>query len=363
MRLGRIPGVRQIPPLLQRVDHHTVLFDSWHGTYSDNPRAISEGLRLRDPAYEQFWTTDDAGSPYHTRRYLEALGRARYVVTNVNMPGYYRKKRGTTYVQTWHGTPLKRIGFDIERPTFPGSRSYLAGLAGDVAKWDVLVSPNRFSTEVFRRAFRYEGRIIETGYPRNDVLSSSGAGGIGETVRKHLGVPERASVVLYAPTWKDTESFELELDLRQLTEELGSDWRLLLRAHIRVADTAGQQAAGHVINVSDYPDIRDLYLAADVLLTDYSSAMFDFAVTGKPMLFYTYDLAHYRDEVRGFCFDFEREAPGPLLVTTADVCEALQELDDVTRRYADPYAHFVERYCYLEDGRASERVIDAVFTD
>jgi CDP-glycerol glycerophosphotransferase len=147
-----------------------------------------------------------------------------------------------------------------------------------------------------------------------------------------------------------------------VAEELGEHGRLLLRAHKLVAEGVQTDGLTNVVNVSHYPDIRDLYLAADVLLTDYSSAMFDFAVTGKPMLFYTYDLAQYRDEVRGFYFDFEREAPGPLLATTAEVCEAVRELEDVRRRYADAYAQVAERYCYLEDGQASERVIDAVFT-
>ena len=363
MRLGRIPGVRQIPPLLRRIDDHAVLFESWHGGYSDNPRAISEALAESGPAHERLWATDEAGLPPHSRHYLEALGRARYVVTNLNMPGYFRKKPETTYVQTWHGTPLKRIGFDHENPGFPGGESYHANLARDVSKWDVLVSPNRFSTEIFREAFRYEGRIIETGYPRNDVLSSPMVGTIRENVRSRLGLPEGARIILYAPTWRDNASFALELDLLRLTRELGDEWRLLLRAHSRVADTSNPGDGTRVINVSHYPDIRDLYLAADVLLTDYSSAMFDFAVTRKPMLFYTYDLAQYRDQVRGFYFDFEQEAPGPLLTTTADVCKALNDLDGVSARYADTYAQFVERFCYLEDGRASERVIDAVFTD
>jgi CDP-glycerol glycerophosphotransferase len=362
MRLGRVPGVRQIPPLLRLVDERTVLFESWHGGYSDNPLAISEALSARDPGYVHLWATDDAGRPPHSRGYLDALGRASYVVTNVGMPRYYRKKPGTTYVQTWHGTPLKRIAFDIERPAFAGSSRYLADLSLDVAKWDVLISPNRFSTEVFRQAFRYEGKIIETGYPRNDILSSPDAGGIGRAVRRRLGVPDGVRTVLYAPTWRDTESFALALDLRQLTE---GDRFVLLRAHARdqAAAMASAKTQTRVRNVSDHPDIRELYLAADVLITDYSSAMFDFAVTGKPMLFYTYDLAEYRDEVRGFYFDFEREAPGPLLATTGDVRDTLDGLEEVTRRYSDAYARFVERFCYLEDGKAAERVIAAVFTD
>jgi CDP-glycerol glycerophosphotransferase len=362
MRLGRVPGVRQIPSLLRRVEDRIVLFESWHGAYSDNPRAISEALRARDPTFEQLWATQDGGYPPNSRRYLEALGRARYVVTNLNMPAYYRKRRGTTYLQTWHGTPLKRIAFDIERPSMPGVKSFLATMRRDVAKWDVLISPNRFSTDVFRQAFRYEGRIIETGYPRNDVLSSPQAAETGQAVRKRLGVPGDARAILYAPTWRDDKAFSLELDLHRLTEQLGDGCFVLLRAHTRVADTVDAQANARVMNVSHYPDIRDLYLAADVLVTDYSSAMFDFAVTGKPMLFYTYDLAEYRDEMRGFHLDFEREAPGPLLATTAEVSDALEALDEVAREHASAYERFVKRFCYLEDGHAAERVLDAVFT-
>jgi CDP-glycerol glycerophosphotransferase len=362
MRLGRVPGVRQIPPRVQHVDERAVLFESWHGGYSDNPLAISEALSAKNPGFVHLWATDDAGRPPHSRGYLSALGRASYVVTNFGMPAYYRKKPGTTYVQTWHGTPLKRIAFDIERPRFAGSRGYLADLARDVAKWDVLISPNRFSTDVFRRAFRYPGRIVETGYPRNDVLSSPEAGAIGSAVRRRLGVPDAGQAVLYAPTWRDGRSFALKLDLERLS---GGDRFVLLRAHAhdQAAAAAAANGGGRVVNVSEYPDIRDLYLAADVLITDYSSTMFDFAVTGKPMLFYTYDLAEYRDEVRGFYFDFEREAPGPLLATEEDVGAALGDLENLARAYGDAYQAFVERFCYLEDGRASDRVIDAVFSD
>jgi CDP-glycerol glycerophosphotransferase len=363
MRLGRIPGLRQVPAWLRRVDAETVLFESWQGAYSDNPRAISEGLTRRRPDLSRRWATEADGLPPNSRQYLAALGRARYLVTNLHMPAYYRKKPGTLYLQTWHGTPLKRIGFDIGRPAFPARKRFEDDLRRDVARWDVLISPNRFSTDVFRRAFGYDGRIVETGYPRNDVLRSPEAGQIRETVRRRLGLSNGTRAVLYAPTWRDNESFSLELDLEQLRSRLGDGWIVLLRAHTRVADTVDPRASGGAVNVSAYPDIRDLYLAADVLVTDYSSVMFDFAVTGKPMLFYTYDLAEYRDEIRGFYFDFEREAPGPLLATTEEVTDALEGLDSAESRYAEPYAQFLQRFCYLEDGRASERVIDAVFTD
>lgn len=362
MRLGRLPGLRQAPALAARPAPGTVLFESWQGAYSDNPRAISERLARLRPDLRRVWSADAPVPQAVTHApggagYLRALGAAGWVVSNVSMPAYWRKPRGTIYVQTWHGTPLKRIAFDIERPGFPGHRRHLERFGRDVQRWDYLVSPNAFSTEVFRRAFRYEGEVLETGYPRNDVLSSDAAEPTRVAVRAALGVPEGAPAVLYAPTWRDDRTFDAALDFAALPPE----HVVLVRAHTLVAGTVDLPASARVLDVSGHPDIRELYLAADVLVTDYSSAMFDFAVTGKPMLFYTYDLAEYRDRTRGFYFDFEREAPGPLLSTTAEVAGALEALDAVAREHAGAYAAFRERFCALEDGRASDRVIEAVF--
>ena len=114
--------------------------------------------------------------------------------------------------------------------------------------------------------------------------------------------------------------------------------------------------------MSDYPDVRDLYLAADMLITDYSSTMFDFAVTGKPLLFFTYDLAHYRDTLRGFYFDFHLSAPGPLLHTNAQVFDALADLDTVRAQHQEVYARFQETFAHLEDGGAAARVADRYFS-
>jgi CDP-glycerol glycerophosphotransferase len=366
--LDRLPGVRQVPGLLGRRRDDTVLFESWHGAYSDNPRAIAEALHEHRPGVRQLWAARDGvdaslpdwATPVRPGggAYLAALGRARWVVANTHMPGYFRKRRGTTYVQTWHGTPLKRVGLDIERVQIAGD--YLERLREDVAKWDVLLSPNPFSTPIFRRAFAYPGRVLETGYPRNDLLASPEAGRRERAaVRRRLGIADGTLAILYAPTWRDGAEFTLRLDIGALRTRVGRDHVVLVRMHPLVTlDDAGE----HALDVSAHGDIRDLYLAADVLVTDYSSAMFDFAVTGKPMLFFTYDLAEYRDVLRGFYFDFEREAPGPLLATTEEVAEALSDLDAVAAGHADRYAAFRRRFAPLDDGHAAERVVEAVFS-
>jgi CDP-glycerol glycerophosphotransferase len=350
----------------------TVVFASWSSRYSDNPRAISEELARRGaPIEHAFLLADDAGPvPDHVRRIrpggpeaLEALSSAPYLVSNDVLSDDFTKAPGARYLQTWHGTPLKRIAHDVESRTFFKAEEYATWLPRDVARWDVLLSPNRYSTEVMRRAFRYEGEVLETGYPRNDVLSAPDRDAVRARVREHLELEDGQTAVLYAPTWRDSLDFTFELDLDALTRGLGDDVVVLVRAHWLVSATAQVAATPGTRLVSDYQDIRDLYLAADALVTDYSSTMFDFAVTGKPVLFYVYDLASYRDELRGFYFDLAAEAPGPLLETTEDVVGALRDLDAVAARHAEAYARFRERFCHLEDGRAAARVVDALFGD
>jgi CDP-glycerol glycerophosphotransferase len=371
VQLERFPGLRQLPALLRRPQDDVVLFQSWGGTFSDNPRAIAERLHERRPGLRQIWAAEEAAEsslpewalPVRpgSREYLAALGVARHVVANTHLPDYFRKRDGTVYLQTWHGTPLKRIGLDIPDPGRGLGPKYIARLHNDVAKWDVLLSPNAFSTPIFRAAFGFEGRIIESGYPRNDLLASPESPPTRRAVRSALGIADGTLVVLYAPTLRDGAQFEMALDLARMRRRLGDRHLVLVRLHPTVAARIADGDDVRALDVSAHSDIRELYLAADVLVTDYSSAMFDFAVTGKPMLFYTYDLAEYRDDVRGFYFDFERTAPGPLLSTTDEVCDALADLDRVAEAHAPAYARFAERFCALEDGDAAGRVVDAMF--
>jgi CDP-glycerol glycerophosphotransferase len=365
----RVPGLRRVPTAVRRVAPAVALFESWRGRHSDSPRAISDELCRRDAPVEQVWVLDHGTEPPEGARavrpgtvaYLQALGQARWVVTNNTMPGYYRKKRGTTFLQTWHGTPLKKIAFDIAHPAFPGSQKYLQLLRRNVEAWDYLVSPNPFSTEVFRQAFRYDGRILETGYPRNDILLGPDSGAIRRRVRSELEIADDAMAVLYAPTFRDGAPWSLELDLTRIADEASDSVKVLWRAHSLVAAGARVREHPDLVNVSHYDEIAELYLAADVLITDYSSVAFDFAVTRKPILYFAYDLEHYRREPRGIYFDLQDESPGPVLRTSDEVVASLRALPDVTARFADRYKQFVSRFCALEDGHASERVVDAVF--
>jgi CDP-glycerol glycerophosphotransferase len=368
--IARLPGVRQLPQALGPVLDDTVLFDSWRGEFSDNPRAISEELHRRGAGLRHVWVLDPARAGEvpswvepvapDSRAYLSMLGRARYLVANRTVPGFHRKRSGTTFLQTWHGTPLKKIGFETRRDDSRRSRQASRTLERNVPDWDLMLSPNRFSTPILQRAFRYSGEILETGYPRNDLLVSPEAEEVRARTRARLGIAESQRAVLYAPTFRDAAPFSLGPEVERLARGLGDDHVVLLRAHTLDAD---QLPSGHEAlfkDVSRYPDNRELYLAADVLVTDYSSLMCDFAVTRKPILLFTPDLAHYRDELRGFYVDLEADAPGPLLATAAELKSAVEDIDSVVGPSRDAYARFVERFCHLDDGHASERVVDAL---
>ncbi|GAA2424345.1 hypothetical protein GCM10010191_40820 [Actinomadura vinacea] len=369
---------RDYPGYLSEPLRDLAMFESFRGRqYSDSPRAIFEELARRRPDLEYVWITKDgqfeppAGVRsvlYGSREHFRTLAQARFLVGNDPMPEWLRKREGQFYVQTWHGTPLKRIGYDIERPRFKNAQDYMRRFSADAAQWDVLVSPNPFSTPIMQRAFRYDGEMLESGYPRNDLLAR-GDLARASRVRALLGVPEGKRVVLYAPTWRDDQAkaggyqMELQVDLDAARAALGDDHVLLVRGHFNLGGGVEGTDGVFSIDVSRYPEIADLYLISDVMITDYSSVMFDFAVTGRPQLFFTYDLERYRDQLRGFYFDFEIEAPGPLCRTSPELIEAIRDAEPVAAAYADRYRAFREKFCTWDDGGAAARVVDRMLRE
>ncbi|MEU7012348.1 CDP-glycerol glycerophosphotransferase family protein [Streptomyces sp. NPDC046385] len=351
----------------------TVLYASFSGRqFSDSPRAVYEELLRQGSELEHVWVVEDRRAEIPegvrvirrwSREWYEALGNSRYIVTNTHLPFWIRRREGQVIVQTWHGTPLKRIGHDIDSVQF-ADRKYLSKVAEETPSWSFLVSPNRFSTPIMKRAFQFDGEILESGYPRNDVLLSDKTEDLARTVREKIGLPEGKKVVLYAPTWRDDQfyqagnyKFDLRVDIEKAAERLGEDHILLVRKHSNIVDAVPGAGDGFVFDVSSYPDIAELFLITDVLVTDYSSLMFDFANTGRPMLFFTYDLEYYRDQLRGFYFDFEKRAPGPLLQTSDELIDALGDIDRISAGYTDAYREFRDVFCDLDDGHAAERVI------
>lgn len=357
-----------------------VIFESFHAKqYSDSPRAIYEYMKTNYPDFQLIWSVDKQsaalfdgfGLPYirrFTLRWFLEFPRAKYWVNNVRLPNWMPKPNNTVYIQTWHGTPLKKLGIDIEEIHMPDTdtESYKRNFVLEASKWDYLVSPNAYSTEIFKRAFDYRGKVIESGYPRNDVLTSPAEGQL-QDIKRNLGIPVDKKVMLYAPTWRDNEfyqkgkyRFEFQFDLERWKQEFGDEWVLLSRMHYLVAENFDFSAhAGTVYDVSSYPDIRDLYLISELLITDYSSVFFDYAVLNRPIVFFMYDLDNYRDQLRGFYMDIENDAPGPIVQTEAALFEAINALAGSDVLANPKFNIFRNKFSSWEDGHAAQRVVEA----
>lgn len=349
----------------------TVLFESFQGrVIGDNPLAIFYELQRRRPDLDLVWavSSDDQTIPEGSRavrwgsiEWLRLLASAKYLVNNANFPFFFRKSKGQIYLQTWHGTPLKRLGRDI--PDVPLNVGYQATMEREARSWDFLIAPNEFFAEVFPKAFQYEGKLLLTGYPRNDVLVSQ-TSEQRLRIRSKLGLSPQDLAVLYAPTWRDYErtasgewgAFNyLPSDL-----ELPESARLLFRGHHNTIASHSAELARGAIDVTEYDDIAELYIACDVLITDYSSSMFDFTVTKKPIIFFVPDLERYRAE-RGFYFNYEDEVPGPMLKSEEELPETLANIPSLKKMFAKKYRSWNAKFNALEDGYAAKRVVDQVW--
>jgi CDP-glycerol glycerophosphotransferase len=351
-------------------------------SYSDNPRAVYEERLRRGDDSEHIWVVRDGafvppGSRElglgegvvptvvreGSREHYEALARARYIVANQFLPQWFRTREDQVYVQTWHGTPVKRIGRDQAHMKREPRPPVWHRQAAEVRGWDLLISQSSWASEVLRKAFGYEGEILESGYPRNDLLVSADRDAMDAAIRRRVGVPEGKRVVLYAPTYRDYDrrNASVRLDLADAKRALGPDHVVLVRGHMMQAFPHVQSHDGFAIDVTTYPDMADLLLIADVLVTDYSAAMFDFVATGRPVVLFTPDLAKYRSS-RGLYLDLESQRPGPRLETSAEVVEALRNIDAVTAKLADRYAAFVRTYAPNDNGKATARLVEHVFT-
>lgn len=290
---------------------------SYYGRgYSDSPKAIAEELRRR--GWRVYWTVKgreeaeslpDGVTPLvvDSPRAIWHQCTAGAWVDNSRKWAYTQKRGATRYIQTWHGFPLKRIEGDAAEAL---DENYLKAAKKDSRMCDLFLSDSVFLTEIYRRAFWYSGEVLECGFPRNDMLFGPG-GETGEKVRRALSLPKGKRLALYAPTFRRDKGLSVyDLDYRRLAEALsrrfGGEWLVLAKLHPNIAEKAGELALDPrwVQNASAYPDIQDLYLACDVLVTDYSSVMFDYMCTGKPCFLYVNDLEAYRSD-RNFTLDLD----------------------------------------------------------
>lgn len=359
------PLMRKLPIKKKRV-----VFESyWGKSYSCNPRALYEYINDNHPEYDCIWCFQDESTKINgkgkrvrinTLKYYYYLATSKYFVNNVNFPAHYKKRKNTIEIQTMHGTPLKTLGLDVvDDFKKPGSKEQFLQKC---RRWDYLLSPSKYVTEIVKSCYDYKNEIIEKGTPRNDYLFKNNTSEIINSLKEKMNIPVSKKVILYAPTWRVKDSFEIKLNLEEMKRKFSDEYVLILRLHHYAVSTLnGNIFNEFVLNGSDYEDIQQLYLVSDILITDYSSVMFDYAILKKPMLFFTYDYSLYANNLRGFYIDFEKEAPTPLLYTSEEVINAIENIDEVMNSSYEKVVKFREKYCQFETGNACENIFNTVF--
>lgn len=348
-----------------------VMFESyWGKSFSCNPKAIYEEIQREHPELKCIWSfnnpyTEVTGDAIKVKRnswqYYYYLARSTYFFNNANWQNNYVKRKNSVEVQTLHGTFLKTMGLDVVNEV--DTQEKLDNFRLRHGRWDYLVSPSKFMSDISKRVFEFKGDVLEYGFPRNDILvNASNENEKIKELKKKLNIPEDKKVLLYAPTFRNTSGFKLELDLEKMKESLSDDYVLLVRLHYFVSKNLDLDGVSDfVINVCDYPDVQELLLLTDVLISDYSSIMFDYANLNKPIVLFTYDLEYYRDVLRGMYTDLEEEAPGKLCRTSQEVVESIENLSDYKKEYTNQLDLFRTKFNEYETGYASKSIVNKIF--
>ncbi|MFE2061473.1 CDP-glycerol glycerophosphotransferase family protein [Streptomyces sp. NPDC059467] len=357
--------------LRRPLDQHLAVYCAYWGRgYTCNPAAIHATARELAPHIRSVFLVEadqahamPEGVEYAvigSHRYWQVLARAKYLVNNANFAEGIVKRPGSVHLQTQHGTPLKKMGVDQSTyPVVAAQTGSFTKLLGRVDRWDFNLSANRHSTETWERAFPGSYEALEYGYPRNDVYYTASAHDVVRARRK-LGVPDGRTAVLYAPTHRDHHTgFEPGLDLEAFCEAAGENVVVLLRAHY-FYDRGAFRNTGRVIDVTAHRSAEDVCLAADALITDYSSIMFDYANLDRPIVVYADDWEVYR-HTRGVCFDLMAEPPGPVARTPEELARIFRDGSYAGPESKQLRAGFRSRFCQFDDGLAAERVVRRVF--
>lgn len=370
-----------------KINEKTVIFFAFKGkSYACSPRAIYEYLLNREE-YKDFqfiWAFNEPEKykdleknrntkvvKYGGKEYEKCLATSKYWIFNYRVEDHLYPKKDQIYIQCWHGTPLKKLGYDLKgtNNAMNSEDEIHKKYKIDAKKFKYLLSPSKFASEKFTTAWnlnniKKENVIIEEGYPRNDFLYNYKQEDINN-IKQKLHLPENKKIILYAPTWRDDQhqsgigyTYKTEVDFDLLKNQLQDKYIILFRSHYLVANSFDfDKYKGFIYNVSEVDNINELYIISDLLITDYSSVFFDYANLKRPIIFYMYDFEKYKDELRGFYINID-ELPGKITKTEKELIDAINKTDDF--EYDEKYRKFNEKYNYLDDGQATKRVVQKI---
>lgn len=375
-----VVGSYIIPP-----NKNIIFFESSNGrNYTGNPRYVYEEILSQglDDEITCVWSlvhtsTKIPGNPKKVKRSFfkflyYSLRSGAWVIDSRHLY-YLRKNKNTKYIQTWHGTPLKKLALDMDYIDMSGNKdieAYHKEFTDNTKLWQYLISQNEYSSKIFRRAFDFKGEMLEIGYPRNDILTNKNNEEDIDEIKTRLNIPKNKKIILYAPTWRDNEyyqkgeyKFATEMDFDRMYKELGDEYALIVKFHYLVKENIDWSKYNNFVIECDADwDIQELYLISDMMITDYSSVMFDYSILKRPMIFFTYDLDDYKNNLRDFYFDMVEEVPGPICKTNDEMIDFIKNYTEESYKseYGEKYKKWSEKFNPFDDGNASKKIIELI---
>lgn len=369
-----------------KVDDSTILYESYWGRgMVDNPYALFLEIKKRD-RYKDFthiWVLDDFQNNqliieryknenvrfvlFGSEEYLEALATAKYLINNVTFPAYFIKKKEQVYVNTWHGTPLKSMGYDMV-----DGNSGSANTERNFLHADYLLSANEIMTKMYLKSYKLEGilpgQVIEEGYPRNDLLLNTDKEKEYDLLEDYgVSIEKGKRIILFAPTWRENDNGGAEVNPEELLgvkkfleEKIDTEkYQILIKPHQYVYKQLKDLEEYKGLLVPATMDANALMSVVDILISDYSSIFLDYMVLGRPVLFYIPDLESYKEK-RGLDVQPE-DLPGPYSDNLEDIANYINQIEKVQDKYSHCYQAMKEKVCRHDDGNVSKRIIDIVF--
>lgn len=367
---------------LLKVNSKRIMFIAYHGKgYLCNPKYIHIEISKdkRFDGFDLIWALNKTSEKindarivkYRSFKYFYLLCTSKYWVSNCKLPSYYVKKKNQIYIQTWHGTPLKKLASDIENnknKTFYRSEiswnEMIKSYDIDTRRYNYFISPNKYSTEIFKRCFKLDENIIkEIGYPRNDRLKNLSKKDINK-IKEKFKIKNK-KIILYTPTWRDNQynfreyTLDIKIDFYKWREKLGKEWVVLFKPHYLIKMKYDYEDLKDFVYIIDENiDITDLYIISDVLVTDYSSTFFDYGILERPIYFYMYDRKEYEEEIRGFYLDVDKDLPGPIFEDEELLIEAIN--NNLKYSYKnDKFLDNIKEFTSI----SSKSIVEEIFLD
>ncbi|MEJ9228739.1 CDP-glycerol glycerophosphotransferase family protein [Peribacillus butanolivorans] len=370
------------------VQKNTILYESRDGnSMTDSPYAMFKYM-IENQDFKDFmhiWSIQDFSalsgviSKYkdmpnvkfvqrNSKDYLKYLATSEYLINNSTFQSFFIPKINQIYINTWHGTPLKNMGFDI-----PGNPAVSQNVVRNFLSADYILSPNAHTTDIFTRSYKlnglYKGKIVEEGYPRIDLTLNTNPKEYKDYLRTlGLKINDGKENILYAPTWKgtnlakvDNDILQIIADINYLESQIGEQYNLLIKVHPFLYKEANKHTEIKNRLIPDYVDTNELLATVDLLITDYSSIFFDFLVTNKPILFYTWDTDVYSEQ-RGQYLKND-ELPGPMLFNSKELAHAIKDIKNVKLFYSEKYKNMQKQFTNYDDGNVTERIVLNIFNN